>query len=153
MGEQRKGKLELTGGCQCGRVRYTAITNPERAYPCHCRMCQRATGGVYAAMVGLKQDDCDFRGEPFWYRSSPIAERAFCAECGTPIGFRYLDGENIDLTLGSFDDPSAFRPTMQFGYESACSAWQDLSAVPHMTSADYEPLQRKWRDAGAEPPA
>lgn len=145
--------VELTGGCQCGRVRFTATVDPEAAYPCHCRMCQRATGGVYAAMVGLKQAACRFEGEPSWYRSSPIAERAFCPRCGTPIGFRYLEGENIDLTLGSFDNPAAFRPSMQFGFESALPQWQNLADIPHMISADYEPLQRKWREAGAEPPA
>lgn len=142
----------MTGGCQCGAVRYTALVDPQRAYPCHCRMCQRATGGVYAAMVGLKQNDCVFEGEPSWYRSSAIAERAFCPACGTPVGFRYNDGENIDLTIGSFDDPTPFRPTMQFGFESASAAWQNLMDVPHMKSADYEPLQQKWRDAGANPP-
>jgi hypothetical protein len=143
---------QLSGGCQCGRVRFTASVDRDRAYPCHCRMCQRATGGVYAAMVGTKRDNVIFAGEPGWYRSSAIAERAFCPDCGTPIGFRYLDSPNIDLTVGSFDDPSAFRPTNQFGYESSLPAWQNLSAVPHMNSDDYEPLQQKWRDSGSGPP-
>ena len=144
---------EMTGGCQCGRVRFTVLIDQERAYPCHCRMCQRATGGVYAAMVGIKRDNTTFTTEPRWYRSSAIAERAFCPDCGTPIGFRYLDSPNIDLTIGSFDDPSGFRPSTQFGYESVLPAWQDLSAVPHMNSEDYEPLQQKWRDSGSGPPA
>lgn len=142
----------MTGGCQCGQVRYTALVDPDKAYPCHCRMCQRATGGVYAAMVGTGRDDVAFTGESAWYRSSAIAERAFCPQCGTPIGFRYLDSPNIDLTVGSFDDPGGFRPINQFGYESVLSAWQDLSDVPHMKSEDYAPLQQKWRDSGSGPP-
>ncbi len=36
----------MTGGCQCGRVRYAAEVDSDDAYLCHCRMCQRATGGV-----------------------------------------------------------------------------------------------------------
>jgi len=40
----------MTGGCQCGRVRYTVQIEDDAAYLCHCRMCQRATGGVAAAL-------------------------------------------------------------------------------------------------------
>ena len=32
---------QMTGGCQCGRVRYVAEVEHEEAYLCHCRMCQR----------------------------------------------------------------------------------------------------------------
>ena len=34
----------MTGGCACGRVRYTAKVEGDDAYLCHCRMCQRASG-------------------------------------------------------------------------------------------------------------
>lgn len=144
--------VEMTGGCQCGAVRYTARVDPAAAYPCHCRMCQRATGGVYAAMVQLAAADCRFDGEPSWYASSAIAERAFCPKCGSPIGFRYKDAAKLDLTLGSFDDPSDFRPVSQFGCESMIEGWQDLTGVKGMRSEDYAPLQEKWQAAGAAPP-
>ena len=39
----------LSGGCQCGRVRYEASVDSFDAYWCHCRMCQRAVGNVAAA--------------------------------------------------------------------------------------------------------
>lgn len=146
------GKVTMSGGCQCGAVRYTASVDPAAAYPCHCRMCQRATGGVYAAMVQALASECAFEGAPTWYRSSPIAERAFCPRCGSPIGFRYLGGEKLDLTLGSFDEPAAFRPGTQFGCESAIAGWQDLTRIAGMRSEDYQPLQDKWRAAGAAPP-
>ena len=38
----------MTGGCQCGRVRYAAEIDSDEAYLCHCRMCQRATGALPA---------------------------------------------------------------------------------------------------------
>ncbi len=47
----------LTGGCQCGRVRYTAAIASDDAYLCHCRMCQRATGGVAAAFKSVARAD------------------------------------------------------------------------------------------------
>lgn len=143
----------MTGGCQCGRVRYRASVDPAEAYLCHCRMCQRATGGVSIAFVGLPQADCHWESGPDWYQSSPIARRPFCSHCGTPLGFQFLEGSaNIDLTVGSFDDPSPFRPKHHFGVESLHEAWIDTSALPRHRAADYDVLVKKWQDAtGAMP--
>src|SRR5690348_1795913 len=107
-----------TGGCQCGRVRFTAAVDPAEAYLCHCRMCQRATGGFAASFVSVQYADVAWQGEPDWYDSSPIARRPFCARCGTPLGFRFREGSaKMDLTVGSFDDPSDFVPKHHFGAE------------------------------------
>jgi hypothetical protein len=143
-----------TGGCQCSRIRYTANVDPREAYLCHCRMCQRATGGVAAAFVGVAQADVAWEREPDWYASSPIAERPFCANCGTPLGFRFRQGStNMDLTIGSFDDPSDFVPRHHFGAESLHEAWMDTAQLPRFRSDEHELLVQKWKDAGAEPPA
>ena len=106
---------EMTGGCACGRVRYTATIHDDDAYLCHCRMCQRATGSVSIAFKNVKQADVSWEREPDWYDSSPIAERPYCRECGTSLGFQFKEGsENMDLTVASFDDPSRFMPEASF---------------------------------------
>ncbi len=141
------------GGCQCGRVRYRVTGEPREAYLCHCRMCQRATGGVSIAFANFKQADIVWEHEPDWYASSPIAERPFCSRCGTPLGFRFVEGsDNMDLTVGSFDDPSGFRPKHHFGAESLHEAWIDTGGLPRYKTTDYDVLVQKWKDAGAEPP-
>jgi hypothetical protein len=43
----------LTGGRQCGAVRYALSALPEDAHFCHCRMCQKAVGGPFAALAGV----------------------------------------------------------------------------------------------------
>jgi hypothetical protein len=146
-------KVEKTGGCQCGKVRYTAQVDPNEAYLCHCKMCQRATGGVAAAFIGVKQDDIAWSGEPDWYDSSPIARRPFCSQCGTPLGFRFAEGsKSMDLTIGSFDDPGDFRPKHHFGAESIHEAWLDTSALPRMRTQDYDVLVEKWKAATGKVP-
>lgn len=35
------------GRCLCGQVRYRMTAPPMRVTVCHCRFCQRATGGAY----------------------------------------------------------------------------------------------------------
>ena len=43
----------LTGGCQCGAVRFRC-EELGRASICHCRMCQKAFGGHYGPLVTAK---------------------------------------------------------------------------------------------------
>lgn len=139
---------EMTGGCQCGRVRYVAEIDDDEAYLCHCRMCQRATGGVSIAFKNVSLDKVRWLAEPDWYRSSPIARRPFCAACGTPLGFAFAkDATNIDLTVGSFDDPSRFRPTSHFGTESLHPAWLDTRDLPRIPTQENEGIVKKWMDA------
>ncbi|WP_300974447.1 GFA family protein [Sphingomonas sp. LHG3406-1] len=145
---------EMSGGCLCGAKRFTVdIPDDPHAYLCHCRMCQKASGNVSLAMVGVKQADVTWDREPDWYRSSPIAERPFCATCGTSLGFRFLEGsENMDLTVAAFDDPSVFTPRSHFGAESINRAWLNTEGLPEQRTDEYEKLQDKWRKAGASPP-
>src|SRR5215470_6386942 len=90
--------LTFRGGCQCGRIRYTAMASTNDAYYCHCRMCQRAVGNVFAAFFDVKVADVTWdRGVPAYYESSKIARRGFCPSCGTPLTFQYHGSENIDL--------------------------------------------------------
>lgn len=146
-------KVEKTGGCHCGRVRYATLVDPADAYLCHCRMCQRATGGVSIAFVGVKRADTAFSGGPDWYRSSPIAERPFCSTCGTPLGFRFLEGsDSMDLTIGSFDEPGDFVPKHHFGAESIHEAWLDTGSLPRYRSDEYEVLVEKWTKATGKVP-
>lgn len=138
----------MTGGCACGRVRFTAQVDSDEAYLCHCRMCQRASGNVSLAMKTLSQAAVAWEREPDYYRSSPIAKRGFCSACGTSLTFQYLsDTDQMDLIVGTFDDPSRFRPTSHFGAESMHRAWINTSGLPETRSEDYERLNRRWMDA------
>ena len=139
---------EMTGGCQCGRIRYTVRIESDDAYLCHCRMCQRATGGVSIAFKNVPLDALTWEHEPDWYRSSPIAHRPFCATCGTPLGFAFTtDARNIDITVGSFDDPSRFRPTQHFAVESMHEAWLDTHDLPRMRTDENQGIVNKWIEA------
>jgi hypothetical protein len=113
----------LTGGCQCGAVRYRLDATPRGASICHCRMCQKATGSPYGAFANVPRADLVItRGAPKVFQSSAIAERGFCAECGTPLTYRNLSASRISVTLGSLDDPNAVAPEFQLDAEHAV-AW------------------------------
>ena len=139
---------KMSGGCACGRIRYTATVEPDEAYLCHCRMCQRATGSVSIALVTFPLHGLSWEREPDWYDSSPIAVRPYCRECGTSLGFKFKEGsENMDLTVASFDDPSRFGPKHHFGAESMHRAWINSEGLPEIRTADYQKLVDKWVEA------
>ena len=110
--------LPITGGCQCGAVRYALSAEPKSTF-CHCRMCQRAMGNVFAALSMVKKDEVAWtKGEPAYFASSTVATRGFCRDCGTPLTFAYNDRDRMEVTTGSLDDPRSAGLVEHFGAES-----------------------------------
>lgn len=135
----------MTGGCQCGAVRF-GCKHPKRdAYFCHCRMCQRAVGNVAAAFWNVPKDSVTWSGdERSIFMSSPFGRRGYCGTCGTPLSFDYLDSDKLDLTVGALDHPDRLTLTSHFGVESRLHGWTAGEALPSMRSEDYAPLQKRW---------
>ena len=137
----------MTGGCACGRVRYSVEIANDEAYLCHCRMCQRATGSISIAFKNVKKADVAWQSEPDWYQSSPIARRPYCRECGTSLGFAFPESEHMDITVASLDDPSRFRPRHHFGAESLHRAWLNTAGLPEYRVDEYQPVVDRWLNA------
>lgn len=139
------GEREAAGGCQCGRVRYRVRLANEDAYLCHCRMCQRATGGVSIALTLVDKAAVTWMGaEPDRYRSSPFAVRGYCAACGTSLTYEQDDHPRMDLTVGSFDEPGRFRPTSHSGVESWHPQWLDTRVLPTQRTDENTRIVNKW---------
>lgn len=112
-------KPVLTGGCQCGAIRFAVKAAPVKVSICHCRMCQKASGAPFAGFAVIENGDFSWtRGQPAAFRSSSIAERDFCKDCGTPLSFRRLEGPRIEIMTGTFDRPDRLVPTRQYGTEA-----------------------------------
>jgi hypothetical protein len=131
------------GGCQCGSVRYAFYSPLENAHVCHCRMCQRATGGVFAALAGTAPENFAWtHGTPAFFASSSLARRGFCEKCGTPLSFRY-DNANARMytTIGSLDHPEQVMLVKQFGVESQ---------LPWVKFCEEVPGERTGESAAAQ---
>jgi hypothetical protein len=138
----------LTGGCLCGRTRYEATPDHRDGYYCHCRMCQLAFGNTRAAYFNLRKSQVRWTGEPpRYYASSRIARRAFCGHCGTPLSFEFHDSENMDLSIGSLDEPSQMKPTEHWAVESRIAAWHVPDGLPEHRLDENERIMKRWKDA------
>jgi hypothetical protein len=110
----------LAGGCQCGAIRYCLYSQPIGTI-CHCRMCQKAVGGPFAAFAALPRGDLAWtHGRPATFRSSSLAERGFCAVCGTPLTYDGVGSANIDITICSLDTPRLFPRRTSTALKAPC---------------------------------
>lgn len=99
-----------SGGCQCGSVRFTAEPISLRVTACHCGMCRRMSAGPE---LSVDIAGHSFTGEDHirHWRSSDVAERAFCGRCGSGLYWRRIDGSEMTMSVGVFDDQSGFELT------------------------------------------
>ena len=154
--------MHLTGGCQCGAVRYRFDGKPGDASICHCRMCQKAFGSWGAPLVSLSAENLNWtRGTPAVFRSSPHVDRGFCSACGTPLYMRDDGDLNFEMAIGTLDDPNAAPPTRQVGIESEVNWFKSLPALAAETTMEncspemlqrYTSLQHPDHDTDAWPP-
>ena len=54
---------EISGGCLCGTVRFTANGEPGFVGICHCRNCQRQSGSAFAVVLGFPVAAVAVQGE------------------------------------------------------------------------------------------
>ena len=121
----------LTGGCLCGTVRYECSPEPLMAGNCHCRDCQRATGGAYASVFFVPRHAVKITGEVKYYdsigESGNLVSRGFCPTCGSRLfGKPAVLPEAISIMAGSLDDPSSHRPAMDI-YTASAQPWDYLN--------------------------
>ncbi|KAL0936024.1 glutathione-dependent formaldehyde-activating enzyme [Colletotrichum truncatum] len=100
----------VTGGCLCGKLRYTAtlpsthdfVTN---AMTCQCTQCRKQSGALFVAfhrvpMLQWTTSDTSTLAE---YGASESAKRGFCSACGSWLYHRVIGIEGVSLCVGSMD--------------------------------------------------
>jgi hypothetical protein len=121
---------QLSGGCACGAIRYETGADPVLMVNCHCRDCQRAGGGGYAAVVVVPKAAIRLQGEPRYYKTTGNAgrgvERGFCPTCGSQITIKLERMPDIlGLHAASLDEPSRFKPAMDL-FTASAQPWDTL---------------------------
>jgi len=120
----------IEGGCLCGRVRYSAETEPVFVGVCHCTDCQKFSGSAFAAVVALPSPALKVTGTLKCFTKAgdsgkPI-HRRFCPECGSGI---VDEGEAMPgvamINVGTLDDKSWVKPAAQIYCDSA-QPWVQL---------------------------
>lgn len=146
----------VSGGCQCGNVRYRIAGPLSNPHICHCRMCQKAAGNFFLPLVNAQKTDIEWtRGAPAHFHSSERVRRGYCADCGTPLTFETIKAKHLNVTIGSLDDPAAVKPVTQDGVEARIAWFAELHALPEIVTEDAVRVNHQHPDheTKAWPPA
>jgi len=95
------------GGCLCGEISYRVIGEIRGVINCFCSQC-RKTSGHYVAAVRCNLDQLEILKNKTiaWYRSSEIAQRGFCSQCGSSLFWKPHKGDTISIMAGTLDTPT-----------------------------------------------
>ena len=133
----------LTGGCNCGAVRFEITSPLVSASYCHCTRCQRRTGT--GASANARVEPGSFRvleGEDRLRAWKPEggAEKWFCGDCGSALFSRNPDDHaEIGVRLGTLDSDPEIRPSAR-QYVAYAAVWE---AIPSDGLARYPETRRE----------
>lgn len=147
--------LPLSGGCQCGALRYEIRQAPLMAYNCHCTNCQRIGGGAFSTPITVLEDAFVFtQGEPRTFEwTSDAGTRRYgwlCGACGCRIAHGGTPSIGVlSVRSGTLDDTSWVEPVGDIWTRSA-QPWVltgDRIRV-ETQPADYGPFFERFRRQG-----
>ena len=98
------------GGCACGSVRFTIRGGPIRGGLCHCMTCRKAHAAAFNPFLVFRREQVDIEGGLQSWESSAGYDRLFCPVCGSRVASLEPPGRELELSLGSFDEPGRFAP-------------------------------------------
>jgi hypothetical protein len=122
--------MAFQGGCACGAVRYEVSADPMVVMDCHCRDCQRSSGGACTTAVVVSKGTFQLtKGTPRKFTSpgdsgQPV-HRHFCGDCGSPLFSEPEISPIYGIKAGSLDDPSWLKMNGAL-YTSAAQPWAHI---------------------------
>jgi hypothetical protein len=139
------------GGCACGQVRYRLASEPMFVHCCHCRDCQRQTGGAFAINALIETDRIELlsrdpapvevpteSGRPHDIHRCPRCQTALWSDYGRRPKLRFV-------RVATLDDPTALTPDVHIFVRSKLP-WVRLPEGAAAFEVYYD-LETQWPDA------
>jgi hypothetical protein len=142
----------LEGGCGCRRVRYRLASAPLVVHCCHCRWCQRESGGSFALNAMVEADRVASMGlEPELVETpseSGLGQKvARCPSCRVAVWSHYAgSGPAVAFVrVGTLDEPDRLPPDVHI-FTASKQPWVVLPPdVPAF--AGYYDRETVWTEA------
>ena len=135
--------FKLTGGCFCGRARYTITAPAGYTHHCHCANCRRIHGAAFVtySMFPRSSFTWDSGSENLSaFSTSEGVSRRFCKTCGTHVAGEMSAFPNvISVSTATLDEcawPGSPKDDLRHGWVSSKAPWLDLN--------DELPKHEKW---------
>jgi len=138
-----------TGGCSCGAIRYELTADPMIVHACHCRDCQRITGGPFVINLWIEKKFVEAKGakpESFTRPGGSGKDHTlhFCGTCGTYVwsDYRIVSTECWFVRAGTLDDPSSVVPDIHIFTRTALP-WIQLPKGARAVESSYK-IDEVW---------
>ncbi len=101
---------EHKGSCLCGAVKFKVAGELPDADACHCTLCRKQSGHVWAS-TDVPASALTIHGEEHirWYQSSEKVRRGFCETCGSSLFWDPVHHDKIAVAMGAFDGPTGAK--------------------------------------------
>lgn len=108
-----------SGQCLCGEIKFEVHGKERWTGVCHCKMCQRLSGGGFQVWVQFEQKELKIlTGKPKDFSSSSRVVRSACPNCSSHLFFRYTDSAtDLYITAPSLDG-SEVQPEQHIWWKS-----------------------------------
>jgi hypothetical protein len=147
--------MNLEGGCACRAIRYELTNSPLIVHACHCRDCQRLTGGPFVINLWIEREFvASGSAVPKSFRlaggSGKLHDVFFCGDCGTTLWSRYdiVPGDALFVRAGTLDNPEAVVPDVHI-YTRSKLPWLQLPPGVRVFDSSYK-LAEVWSPESRE---
>jgi hypothetical protein len=121
----------VTGRCLCGDIRYQYTGTPVKILHCHCESCRRHASSPITSFVCVPSEGFRYtQGKPVEYQSSPGVIRTHCGRCGAPMTYASDRAAQVDLYIGTLDDPAAIVPDYHVHAEEQLPWFETIDDTP-----------------------
>jgi hypothetical protein len=145
-------QFPVSGGCQCGHIRYSLKAAPVVFYLCHCTHCQKQSSSAFGESVKVRATDIDVMGDPAAFEvtadSGKTKRCEFCPKCGTRLFHgRSENAETFNIKGGTLDDASWLVPAGHIWTRSKQAFYAiGPDEIAYASDPDYVVLTAKWRE-------
>jgi hypothetical protein len=106
---------KLSGKCLCGNIAFTADTDVQMIYNCHCSDCRAASGAAYGTLIFVDKAALEISGTPRVFEhvadSGSVMEKYFCPECGSQLFGRNQSRPNrMSVRAGAVEQSELVKP-------------------------------------------
>ena len=131
-------KYRKTGGCLCGKCRFSFESDSLEVGACHCSMCQRLAGGPVMGLhlSGAVQIEIEDETHIKWYDSLEWGMRGFCDTCGANLFWSTKDRSMMVPFAGSLDDQSDLPFTTQIFIDEKPDYYDFANKTVNKTGAE-----------------
>jgi hypothetical protein len=141
------------GGCSCRHVRYRMTGKPLFVHCCHCRWCQRETGGAFVLNAMIEADRVQLLAGGIQMIDTPSnsgrGQRiARCPKCFVALWSHYAGaGDSVSFVrVGTLDEPDTQPPDVHI-FTASKQPWVQLPAGVPVFAEFYKPAEQWPKDS------